>query len=114
MFSNLLKKYRTKKNINQDELAKRLNLLLNKNFKHVNISSWEKGTNPKIEVIQAIAEILEIPVQYLFDDSDNTINIIIEDRYKNFFTYKRNLDNINSIIKKLNFDFETIAELSNT
>ena len=80
MFAELLKKYRTMRGLTQSELAEEINELLGTDVKSVNVSSWEKGTNPKIEIIEAIAEILNIPVQYLFDDSDQAINKIISNR----------------------------------
>ena len=60
--------------------ANRINVLLGTTFKDVNVSSWENGINPKIETIQAIADILDIPVQYLFDDSDKVINKIVANK----------------------------------
>lgn len=80
MFSELLKKYRNLRGLKQFELADKINKLLNTDVKSINVSSWENGTNPKIEIIDAIAEILDIPVQYLFDDSDKAINKIISNK----------------------------------
>ncbi len=112
MFSKQLKKYRIKRNIKQSSLAEQIYNKTGICVKDVNISSWERGVNPKIEIIEAIAEILDIPVQYLFDDSDKAINKILQDRYEDVFKYRKNLKNINSIIKKVLFDFTTIEELS--
>jgi len=82
MFPELLKKYRKKRGLKQEDLANSLNDLLGSkyNIKVSNVSSWEVGTNPKIEVIEAIAEILNIPVQYLFNDSNDVINEMLGDR----------------------------------
>jgi phage repressor protein C with HTH and peptisase S24 domain len=80
MFADLLKKYRNMRGFKQSELADKINELLGTDIKSVNVSSWEKGTNPKIEIIEAIADILDIPVQYLFDDSDQAINKIISNK----------------------------------
>lgn len=80
MFFELLKKYRTIRGLKQSELAEKINELLNTDIKSINVSKWEQGTNPKIEIIEAIAEILDIPVQYLFDDSDKAINKIISNK----------------------------------
>lgn len=89
MFAEQLKKYRKLARLTQKEIADSLSNILNKNYTNDNIQSYERGVNPKIEVIIAIAEILNIPEQYLFDDSDNTLdklcsNVIKEnpDRYK--------------------------------
>ncbi len=80
MFGQLLKKYRLAGGLKQSELADKLNEILGSNIKAVNVSSWEKGINPKIEIIDTIAVILDIPVQYLFDDSDQAINKIISNK----------------------------------
>jgi len=80
MFGELLKKYRKQKGFTQVKLADRLSDLLSTEIKQINVSSWEQGVNPKIEIIEAIAEILDIPVQYLFDDSDEVINKIVANK----------------------------------
>jgi len=77
MFYELLKKYRMLRGLKQSELADNINELIGTDLKSINVSKWEQGTNPKIEIIDAIAIILDIPVQYLFDDSDKAINKII-------------------------------------
>lgn len=77
MFSYNLKKYRNIEKISQKELAQRISEITNKSFDDANVRSWENGTNPKIEVIVAIAEILNIPEQYLFNDSKDAINKIV-------------------------------------
>jgi len=89
MFNEKLKKYRKIARLTQSELAEKLEYKLGGSFTYSNIQSYERGINPKLEVISAIAEILDIPEQYLFDDSDNTLdklctNVIKEnpDRYK--------------------------------
>ena len=80
-FAEQLKKYRSKRNrMTREELAKKLSDLLGYEVKITNVTSWERGTNPKIEVIEAIAEVLNIPVQYLFDDSDDAIKKIVNDK----------------------------------
>ena len=73
MFSENLKKYRKISGMTQEELANKINILLNSNYTKNNVQSWERGVNPKIDVISAIAEILEITEQYLFDDSEKDI-----------------------------------------
>ena len=80
MFSDLLKKYRLKSGLKQKEITQMINDLLGTNIKLATYSAWENGANPKIEVIKAIAEILDIPEQYLFDDSDTVTNRIISDK----------------------------------
>jgi len=80
MFSENLKKYRKLFGITQEELAEKINSLLFSNYTKNNVQSWERGVNPKIEVISAIAEILEITEQYLFDDSENALDFIVSRR----------------------------------
>jgi transcriptional regulator with XRE-family HTH domain len=92
MFGKQLKKYRELKRLTQSELAIKLSNIIGKNFNGSNISSYEDGTNPKLEVITALANILDVPEQYLFDDSDNKLdklctNVIKQDPDK----YKRKL-----------------------
>jgi len=77
MFSENLKKYRNMLSLTQEQLALEINKLLNSEYTKNNIQSWERGVNPKLEVIYAIADVLDIPIQYLFDDSDKVINKII-------------------------------------
>lgn len=78
MFSDNLKKYRALQNLTQEQLAYKINeLLINKDYKKSNVQSWERDVSPKLDVIIAIAEILNIPEQFLFDDSKEAINKII-------------------------------------
>ena len=100
------------RNIKQFDLAKKLNERTGINVQAGNVASWERGTNPKIEIIEAIAEILDIPVQYLFDDSDKAIDKIVKDRYRDIFNYRESLKNINSIVQKVTFDLQTMQKLS--
>jgi len=76
MFSQLLKKYRKKAHITQNELGIRVSQILQKKFNGNNIRSYENGktSSPKLEVIEAISVVLEIPVQFLFDDSEYALS----------------------------------------
>lgn len=78
MFGEKLRKYREKKHLTQNQLAYRVEVLTGMTCKGKYISSYESGSNPKVEFIVAFADILEIPVQYLFDDSDEVIRRIIK------------------------------------
>lgn len=92
MFGKQLKKYRDYKRLTQADLAEQLSVIIGKSFNGSNISSYEDGTNPKIEVIEALATILNIPEQYLFNDSDNTLEKIAKDEIqKNPEKYKRKI-----------------------
>jgi transcriptional regulator with XRE-family HTH domain len=77
MFSENLKKYRKQSGYTQEQLATAVNNLLDSEYTKSNIQSWERGVNPKIEVISAIAEILNIPEQFLFDDSSDAVDKIV-------------------------------------
>ncbi|HIP59099.1 MAG TPA: XRE family transcriptional regulator, partial [Campylobacterales bacterium] len=70
MFGELLKKYRKIADLTLEELAQRVNERAGTTYTKATVRSWEKGNNPKVVIIQIIADILDIPVQYLFDDSD--------------------------------------------
>jgi transcriptional regulator with XRE-family HTH domain len=80
MFLELLKKYRKNKKLTQTDLANKLSDLLGYEVKTTNVQSWERGVNPKLEMIISIAEILDIPEQYLFNDSDDIINQMVGNR----------------------------------
>jgi len=77
MFKINLKKYRKQRKLSQKELAEKISLLVDKDVQDSNVQSWERGINPKIEVISAIAEALDIPEQFLFDDTPEAINKIV-------------------------------------
>lgn len=72
MFNELLKKYRKKAGYTQNDLGICVSQIIQKDFSKSNIQSYESGSqsNPKLEVIEALALILKIPVQFLFDDSE--------------------------------------------
>jgi len=74
MFSDLLKKYRKKANITQDELGIRVSQIVGYKITGNNIRSYESGTNPKLEVVESLALVLGIPVQFLFDDSEYALS----------------------------------------
>jgi len=74
MFAKLLKKYRKKENLTQNEIAILLSQIIGKDITGDNIRSYEGNTNPKLDVIEALALILKIPVQFLFDDSEYALS----------------------------------------
>jgi len=78
MFGDQLKKYRKELGLTQEAVAHRLSSAYSIECSAVNVGSWEKGTNPKIEVIIALADLLGVPEQFLFDDSDSKINRIVK------------------------------------
>jgi transcriptional regulator with XRE-family HTH domain len=90
MFGTQLRKYRKKNYLTQKELAYRVEVLTGKTCKMEYISAYENGTNPKIETIVALAEILNIPEQYLFDDSKVTIKKIIGKELPSFHSLTEN------------------------
>jgi len=67
MLGENIKAYRVSAGMSQGELAKRINEILGTNYKYENVKSWERGTNPKLDVISAIASIFDITEQDLFD-----------------------------------------------
>jgi len=83
MFNHNLKKYRELKSFTQEKLANEVNRLLKTNYKKSSIYSWERNVSPNVEVIATIAEILDIPEQYLFDDSKETLNQIVSNEAPN-------------------------------
>ena len=80
MFGELLKKYRKIADLTLEELAQRVNEIAGTTYTKATVRSWERGNNPKVVIIQIIADILDIPVQYLFDDSDKVINKIVANK----------------------------------
>lgn len=74
MFGELLRKYRKKAKYTQSELAICLSQILGYEVKGNSVRTYENGINPKLEVIEALALILKIPVQFLFDDSEYTLS----------------------------------------
>jgi len=83
MFASQLKKYRLNRNMTRKKLAEELNKIVFIDKKEIdvnNITSWERGTNPRLEIIEAISQVLDIPVQYLFDDSNQALDKIIQDK----------------------------------
>ena len=80
MFSENLIKYRKKLGLSRQELAHRLNRLYSIECTGSTVQSWERGTNPKIEVIVALADVLGIPEQFLFNDSDHAVNKVLKEK----------------------------------
>jgi len=77
-FSKQLKKYREAKRMTQKDLALKLSEALGRKLEGDHIRSYEAGVNPKLDVIDAIATVLDIPHQYLFDDSPKTLKWLAE------------------------------------
>ena len=59
--SNVIKELRLKKEITQEELAKKLNISTQA------VSKWENGGSPDIDMIPAIAEYFDVSIDYLFE-----------------------------------------------
>ena len=78
------------KYLTQKELAYRVEMLTGRTCKTEYISAYENGTNPKLEIIVALAEILDIPEQYLFDDSERVVKSIISKELPNFKSLSNN------------------------
>lgn len=80
MFSENLKKYRKELGLTREEVAFRIREVYGENCTGASIQSWERGTNPKTNMISMLADVLDVPEQYFFDDSDNAIDMIIRDK----------------------------------
>lgn len=94
MFGTNLRKWRIKRKLTQADLANKLSNLLGEEIKQINVGKWETGTNPKIMVIEAIAEVLNIPEQYLFDEKEEKLKKIMLD-------YNPNMNEALSNTKKI-------------
>ena len=55
-----LKILRIRKGLNQDELAKELNVTRN------SVSAWERGINPSLDNAKKIADFFEVPIDEIF------------------------------------------------
>jgi len=106
MFANQLKKYRIEAKLTLEQFANSINKILGTNYTKNTIRSWENGINPKIEAIEAIAKILNIPVQYLFDDSDEAIKKIIDLKYPGLFQINFYKNELIKHLKKLLHEIE--------
>ena len=80
MFSEKLRKYREKLALSREGLAHRVRSVHGVNCTKENITSWEGGANPKIDAIIALADVLGIPEQYLFNDSSEAIDTVIGEK----------------------------------
>jgi len=84
MFSENLKKYRKLKGLTQVKLADLLSDKLGKIYTDKNVQSWENKTNPKLEIITALSDILDIAEQYLINSDTDKINSIVNNEIPNF------------------------------
>ncbi|WP_282804672.1 helix-turn-helix domain-containing protein [Clostridium tetani] len=103
-----IKKYRKKKGLTQKELAKKINL------SEISIRRYEKNINtPTIEVLNKIAEALEVPVSALIDEpfSQALLNKIIKNITSND-PIKEISDLTNIDISYLLYTYSSNAEFS--
>lgn len=90
-FADKLYRLRKEKGLSQKELAKQAGL------SQTSIYYWERGErNPKLEQLQKIANVLNVPVEYLFD----TINIGL--------STERDLEKIDFLLSKDITDIQSI------
>ena len=96
-FGETLKRLRQRKNISQDELAKKLNV------KQYVISSWEiERSEPNIEQIKFLSTYFNVPTDYLL--GKDIIMVNNEEEFEivtNHFIQDVNDDVINEVIKLL-------------
>ena len=59
-----LKILRIRKGLNQDELAKELNVTRN------SVSAWERGIKPSLDNAKKIADFFEVPIDEIFFKRD--------------------------------------------
>ena len=76
IFAENLKKYRTKKGISQEEMAKKISVHA------THLSRYERGLSaPSIEVVKKIAEVLDVSIDELaFGNKNQNIEQTINDR----------------------------------
>lgn len=85
MLRDNLKKYRKSKGYTQEDIAKLLSDYLGEDIKKGTVSKWESnGASPRLHIISALAHILDIPEQFLFDDSKKAIDKIVKSAMPNF------------------------------
>ena len=96
-FGETLKRLRQRKNISQDELARKLNI------KQYVISSWEIGrSEPNIEQIKFLSTYFNVPTDYLLGKDVIMVNDEKEfEIVTNHFKQDINDDVINEVIKLL-------------
>ena len=97
MFSRNLKIYRKTQKLTQGELAKLLTEKTGKIYTDKNVQSWENKTNPKLEIIISLSDILGIPEQYLINDSTDKINKIVNNEIPNFKNVLEHTKKVNLI-----------------
>ncbi len=95
MFSQNLEKYRKKAGFTFESLANSINNILGTKFNKSTARTWENGATPKIDTIEAISEVLNVPIQYLFDDGIDAIDGIIKDKIP---TFKNMVENTKKVI----------------
>ena len=80
MFGENLKKYRKAINLTREQVAFRVNRVYGVKCTGAHIQNWENGTNPKTSMISMLADVLDVPEQYFFDDSERAIDMIVRDK----------------------------------
>ena len=80
MFGENLKRYRKALNLTREQVAFRIREVYGEKCTGASIQSWERGTNPKTTMISMLADVLDVPEQYFFDDSERAIDMIVRDK----------------------------------
>lgn len=108
-FSERLIKYRKMRNKTKAEMARKLNI------PYTTYQNYENGREPKIETIQSMAEVLEIPTNFLLYDlgSDNKNDFHDDKFYKQELT-RRGIFNVVSKLRNLGIDYSTDLNKNNT
>lgn len=77
---------RKKKNLTQEQLADLLNV------SNKTVSKWERGIGyPDVQIIPTLAQILDIPIQTLFDSEDMKPESIVKYNQEILSKYKRHM-----------------------
>ncbi|MCG8389081.1 MAG: helix-turn-helix domain-containing protein [Cytophagales bacterium] len=66
---NKIAYFREKRGLTQSKLAKKINREYGKNIRQATISSWENGTTPSVDNLEALAKALGVEPEDLYEKS---------------------------------------------
>lgn len=100
-----LKKLRELKKLTQEELAFKIGV------SQVTVGNWEQGSSIKHEHLKKIAEVFEIPVDYLLEEKSITISPSIENSTNNYVAFEIVVKTPNEVIKNLISKIDKLIEV---
>lgn len=101
-FSERLIKYRKNKNMTKADMARELKI------PYTTYRNYEDGREPKLETIRQIADILDIPVNFLlYDFNTHKPCDSVTDKYYEQSLKERNIFDIVCKLRDLGFDYST-------